>query len=60
LKNILIDINGNVYGKVAVAKHFNLIMVNYIGFKEKTVEALQETRLKKVKKDDVLAQNDDT
>jgi Na+-translocating ferredoxin:NAD+ oxidoreductase RnfA subunit len=30
-----VDINGNVYGKVAVAKHFNLIMVNYIGFKEK-------------------------
>jgi hypothetical protein len=30
-----VDINGNVYGKVVVVKHFNLIMVNYIGFKEK-------------------------
>jgi hypothetical protein len=35
LKNILIDTNGNVYGKNVVWKHLIMEMVNYIGSKGK-------------------------
>tara|TARA_R100000742_G_C4247382_1_gene66087 strand:+ start:107 stop:241 length:135 start_codon:yes stop_codon:yes gene_type:complete len=38
LKNIPIDINGNVYGKNVVGKHSKIIMENYIGGNEKKLK----------------------
>jgi hypothetical protein len=34
LKDILIDTNGNVYGKNVVGKHLIMVMVDYIGGKK--------------------------
>jgi hypothetical protein len=46
LKNGHIKTNGNAFGTIVVGKHFNLIMVNYIGGKVNDEKKLKKSEKK--------------